>query len=130
MIRSLDESGRMVQAYLGVEKRSDKAAGKTRHYVVPKLTVGQSPQELQSGEASVASISASGIMALPSVSDEVSQMIRDDAVEFGIDEDLFYDSVMATTGGDVARIDTMHIKLHAGAIVPVVQDGSIKWIKK
>ena len=133
MIRSLDESGRMVQAYLGVEKRSDKAGGKTRHYVVPKLTVGQSPQELQSGQASVAAISTGPVAALSSggeVPDDILDMLWEDAVAFGLDEPAFVKHVLAQTKNDVSRINVMRHKLHAGTIVPVIEDGELRWLKK
>ena len=133
MIRSLDESGRMVQAYLGVEKRSDKAGGKTRHYVVPKLTVGQSPQELQSGQASVAAISTGPVAALSSggeVPDDILDMLWEDAVAFGLDEPVFVKHVLAQTKNDVSRINVMRHKLHAGTIVPVIEDGELRWLKK
>lgn len=133
MIRSLDESGRMVQAYLGVEKRSDKAGGKTRHYVVPKLTVGQSPQELQSGQASVAAISTGPVAALSSgveVPDDILDMLWEDAATFGLDEPLFVKHVLAQTKNDVSRINVMRHKLHAGTIVPVIEDGELRWLKK
>lgn len=133
MIRSLDESGRMVQAYLGVEKRSDKAGGKTRHYVVPKLTVGQSPQELQSGQASVAAISTGPVAALSSgneVPDDVLDMLWEDAATFGLDEPVFVKHVLAQTKNDVSRINVMRHKLHAGTIVPVIEDGELRWLKK
>lgn len=132
MIRSLDESGRMVQAYLGVEKRSDKAAGKTRHYVVPKLTVGQSPQELQSGVGSVTAIGESTVASLPAVTlTPVSeQVIWDIAEDWGIDYDALKDNVISIVGSDQDRILKMQEKINAGALVPAEKDGEISWIRK
>lgn len=133
MIRSLDESGRMVQAILSVEKRSDKQNGRTRHFVVPKLTLAQSPEELQTGQANVQAVSAGATAALPTVTadehNSVVEMLQADAEEFGIDEELFIESIMATTNGDVDRINIMHAKLHAGVIIPSIVNGELTWIK-
>lgn len=133
MIRSLDESGRMVQAMLSVEKRSDKQNGRTRHFVVPKLTLAQSPEELQTGQASVASISAGATAELspvtPAMHDEIVELLRADAAEFDIDEELFIEVVMDTTNGDVDRIKTMHSKLVDGSLTPAESEGTIVWIK-
>lgn len=46
----------LVDAILGVEARTDKVGGKTRHYVVPTLGVAMSPLEIQAGMANVTAI--------------------------------------------------------------------------
>ena len=130
MIRSLDESGQMVQAYLGVEKRSDKAGGKTRHYVVPKLTVGQSPQELQAGNGSVTAIDSPRSEVLPIAANTMLDKLRATASEFGIDPEVFAAEVVRQANGDEDRIATMYQRLEAGVIVPVLEGDGITWIKK
>lgn len=148
LIHSLHASGKMVQARLSLQKRSDKAGGRTRHYVVPVLSVDKSPQELQSGEADVQALSMSpseeytmsqmqvageNMLALdtPLLSaeeDERLDLIEDISVQYGIEYDLLRDAVFKIST-DVDRIRTMHKNVIAGAIQPVVENGEIKWIK-
>ena len=138
----------MVQARLSLQKRSDKAGGRTRHYVVPVLSVDKSPQELQSGKADVQALSMSpseeytmsqmqvageNMLALdtPLLSaeeDERLDLIEDISVQYGIEYDLLRDAVFKIST-DVDRIRTMHKNVIAGAIQPVVENGEIKWIK-
>lgn len=140
MIRSLDESGRMVQAYLGVEKRSDKQGGRTRHYVVPKLTVGQSPQELQSGEASVAAIapveSPKVLVSTVAISEhnEVSKVLIEYASSLGMDTFDAEDFALACidqANGDPDRLQTLVNKLENGSLTfgGFNNDRTINWIR-
>lgn len=140
MIRSLDESGRMVQAYLGVEKRSDKQGGRTRHYVVPKLTVGQSPQELQSGEASVASIapveSPKVLVSTVAISEhnEVSKVLIEYASSLGMDTFDAEDFALACidqANSDPDRLQTLVNKLENGSLTfgGFNEDRTINWIR-
>lgn len=57
-VQMLSGRGHMVQAILGLEKRSDVTAGQTRNFVVPTLTIAQSPRQLEAGAARVGAIGA------------------------------------------------------------------------
>lgn len=136
LIQSLHASGRMVQARLSLQKRSDKSGGRTRHYVVPVLSVDKSPQELQSGEADVQALplappelSRDSTALLSAEEDERLDLIEDISVQFGIDYVLLRDSVFEIST-DLDRIQTMHNNVVAGAIQPVVEEGKVKWIKQ
>lgn len=136
LIHSLHASGKMVQARLSLQKRSDKAGGRTRHYVVPVLSVDKSPQELQSGDADVQALSVAGESSfsldtpalLSADEDERLDLIEDISVQYGIEYTLLRDAVFEIST-DVERIRTMHKNVIAGFIQPVVEDGKIKWIK-
>jgi len=148
LIQSLHAAGNMVQATLSVEKRSDKAAGRTRHYVVPMLSVDHSPQELQSGMGSVVAIANAPAPPVVRELDAVGPSTIDDIVdgevvdplmeavetiacEFGLDPDDFAAAVYDQTDGDEERIKTMISKVQAGALVPsIITDEGVTWIRK
>lgn len=152
LIQSLHAAGNMVQATLSVEKRSDKAAGRTRHYVVPMLSVDHSPQELQSGRGAVTAIAAAPAPPVvreldsvgPSTIDDIETDISDAeivdplmeqveniACEFGLDPDLFAAAVYDQTDGNEDRIRMMITKVQAGVLVPAnITDEGVQWIKK
>lgn len=140
MIRSLDESGRMVQAYLGVEKRSDKNNGRTRHYVVPKLTVGQSPQELQAGDAAVVSIAPPSpvqeiaVTSVTSDHSKVTEVLIEYAESLGLeafDAEDFASACIDQANSDPDRLQTLVNKLENGALTfgGFNNDRTINWIR-
>jgi hypothetical protein len=136
LIQSLHASGKMVQARLSLQKRSDKSGGRTRHYVVPVLSVDKSPEELQSGDADVQALplappelNRDATALLSAEEDERLDLIEDISVQFGIDYALLRDSVFEIST-ELDRIQTMHNNVIAGAIQPVVEEGKVKWIKQ
>ena len=138
LIQSLHASGAMVQARLSIQKRSDKVGGKTRHYVVPVLSVDESPQALQAGAGAVTALNVgpSLDMDVPQLelrvvvmSDASRQLVFEVSEQYGIDFDLLLDAVNDIAQGDDERVHSMYTKLNAGAITPAVENGVIKWIK-
>lgn len=59
MTAALQQS-KLVDALLGIEARTDRVGGKTRHYVVPTLGIAATPLEIQAGMAAVAAIETGG----------------------------------------------------------------------
>ena len=145
LIQSLHASGKMVQARLSLQKRSDKAGGRTLVIMLCLVLSVDKSQELQSGDADVHALTMSpseehtlsqmqvageGMLALdtPLLSadeDELLDIIEDISVQFGIDFDLLATAVLEIST-DLDRIQTMHDKVLAGAIQPAVEEGKSK----
>jgi hypothetical protein len=60
LISTLQGSGQMVQATLGVERRDEMVMGKKQSFVVPKLAIKQTVLELQTGAADAAALALNG----------------------------------------------------------------------
>ena len=60
MITSLTAAGQMLQATLGIEKRQQIRAGKTRHFVVPRLSIEQTAHQIEAGSAVAGALNAGG----------------------------------------------------------------------
>jgi hypothetical protein len=145
LIVSLQAQQSMTTAMLSMEQRSEVRNGKTRHFVVPVLTVEQSPLEILAGHADVHQISARGdVPALESphptptrptnVDDDgviiaevvggIEDQLRADAIHFGLDPELFVAAVMAT--GNEER---MHADMIAALVEPTgfTATGKVRW---
>lgn len=157
LIAGLHESGRMVRALLGVEKRTDIIEGQKREFVVPTLTMEDSPLALAAGAADVKAIQASPTRAIGSGSahrneaseigngdvdedeadeaelvDEAEMELRRklaaDAANFGLDPNLFTQAVFAAVDGDLDRIAGIHDDMIAGRVEPLaVTGGKVRW---
>jgi hypothetical protein len=70
LIRQLNESGSMVRVALGIEKRTQMRPSGKRNFVTPTLTMLDTPLEIMTGKATIASIASTTApaKALPSVS--------------------------------------------------------------
>ena len=60
LITTLQGTGRMVQATLGVERRDEMVMGRKQSFVVPKLAIKQTVLELQTGAADAAALGLNG----------------------------------------------------------------------
>jgi hypothetical protein len=58
MIDAMQTADRIIQVELSLTKRSTRRDGKTSHFIVPTIILGQSPQEILSGQAAIGAITA------------------------------------------------------------------------
>ena len=151
LIVSLVDSGKLVSAMLSVERRSKMSGGQKRNYVVPKLSITQTPQELAAGANQLQlAESAPQVPALPAgqhediveaelVDDdllEIEELLRADARYFGLDEDRFVralrrsiDAVGSATDEQRVRLRNASARMRSGELAPegFKPDGSIQW---
>jgi hypothetical protein len=144
MVRNLHEGGRFVNALLSVEQRTDITGGQTRQFVVPKISVVESPLEIQQGAAVTGAISAGGTRELAPTTrgelvtgelvdgDDITMIIgllRADAEQFGLDPDRFVAALETAPGG----IDAHGARVHADIVGMKIEprgfdgDGRITW---
>lgn len=153
-IQLLHSTGNMVQATLGLEKRSDVKNGKKRKWVTPTIAIVESPHQILAGHANVAAIAAGGTPAVErpelsvgSVDDviveaelvedltddelEVEDLLRDDAIQFDLDPDRFLAAVHKQAKGDYANMRKAHDQIAAGTREPLMfkSNGTIEWAK-
>ena len=157
MITSLTAQGQMLQAVLGIEKRQQVRAGRTRHFVVPRLSIEQTALQIEAGGAVAGALNTgtspvatapAALNAAPSpvatlvddepveaelVDDElleVEGLLRADATNFGLDEARYVAAISHQVGGDRARMRACSVKVRAGELQPVgfTQEGTVQWI--
>lgn len=151
MIVQLAERGGLLQAMLGIERREQRTASGKRNFVVPRLTLVQTVEELQTGGASALAISAAGSPSLPAlapgpveVSDdivdaevvdpamlEVEGRLRADALNFGLDPELYVEAVRRQADNDVKRMTACSDRVRNDVLVPIgfTADGKVQWHK-
>lgn len=153
VVQTLHSSGNLVQSKLSLEKRSDTNQGKKRHYVVPVVTIVESPMAMLAGEASVKSIAAGGapveerpaLSAVPTTPDdepieaelltpellEIEDLLRSDAIQFDLDPDRYVEAVKRQAKQDIDSMRRCHDKVISGELEPVMfkSNGAIEWAK-
>lgn len=152
MIIQLAERGGMLQAMLGIERREQRTAAGKRNFVVPRLTIVQTVQQLQAGGAAAGAITVGSelpsLPAAPSVVEpaddivdaeivdpallEVEADLRADATYFGLDPELYVRAVRRQADGDVVRMRGCVDKVRANVLVPLglLPDGKVQWHKQ
>jgi len=138
LITNVDQGRGLVSAMLGVEQRSDKAAGKTRHFVVPTLTMLNTPIELASGQARMAALPQAAVVELEAPPDDdldtLAEQLAEDGFEYGVpaeDIDRFVGAVFVQANNDPERLRNFRSKLYVGAIKfgGFKDDGTINWLR-
>lgn len=149
MIVQLAERGGLLQAMLGIERREQRTAAGKRNFVVPRLTIVQTAEELQAGGASAGAITAGGspaVAALPAapvveeivdaeIVDpamlEVESRLRDDAANFGLDAEQYVAAVRRQADGDVSRMSACSARVRADELIPIgfTATGFVQWHK-
>jgi hypothetical protein len=138
LITNVDQGRGLVSAMLGVEQRSDKAAGKTRHFVVPTLTMLNTPMELASGQARMAALPQAPVVELEAPPDDdldtLAEQLAEDGFEYGVpteDIDRFVGAVFVQANNDPERLRNFRSKLYVGAIKfgGFNEDGTINWLR-
>ena len=154
LIRQLNESGSMVRVALGIEKRTQMRPSGKRNFVTPTLTMLDTPFEIMSGKASIASLApaqpAPKAIAPPTepeiVDAEVIEAhprefaamnaVHDCADQFGLDGDKLWDGIVKQIGGTkgltdehITRINTAVLKMREGTLYPsgYNNDGTPIW---
>lgn len=149
-IVSMGQRGMLVQAVLGVEKREKMHRGKKKNFVVPRLSVTQTPQELlEPAAAGPALPPVQSAPALPAASVEfveaellddelvaIEADLQADAAYFGLDPHQFVAAMRSYVGAIAsaspeqrARLQAAHVKMQAGELAPTGfrPDGGIQW---
>lgn len=152
MIEQLTAKGTLVQAELGIDQRSKVVAGKTKKFVVPRLSIKQTPMELATGQSAPLAIRSSQVANLPPtaalttgstafdddiadgevVDDELLEIearLKADADNFGMDPDEYVTAAKAVAKGDRKLLLKCSVRVREGAIVPKMDGGSIRWEK-
>jgi len=138
LITNVDQGRGLVSAMLGVEKRSDKAGGKTRHYVVPTLTMLNTPMELAAGQARMGALPQPAVaeleVPLEDDLDTLAEQLAEDAHEHGVpaeDIEKWVGAVFVQANSDPERLRMFRMKLDAGALKygGFNDDGTIMWLR-
>lgn len=147
-IQYLQQSGQMVQALLGLEARSDVKGGKTRNFVVPTVTIAESPNAIMAGEANVGAIAAGGTqvsigpapdhvepelvegIVLTDEMLDLEDQLKSDAIQFDMDPDRFAAAVWKQAQNDIESAQRAHDRIVAGELEPLgfKPNGLINWI--
>ena len=158
MVQALHAAGNMVESRITLEARSDTKGKQKRHYVVPIITVVQSPQVMLAGGGGVQGISAGSTAALPSGTSEtdipstdpdddiieaevvepteeeleVIDLLVGDAVQFDLDPDRYVAAVRRQAKNDLGRMRQAHEKVVDGSLEPLGfhSNGRIDWFLK
>ena len=144
-MEQLSQGGKMVDAFLNIEPRTQVSNGKTKNFVVPTISLGSSPLEMLEGGADVrpqlkAAPSSLDMEALPVAPDEVLEddetmaflenQVRSIASNFKIDEEAFVAHVFDRTKGDLEKVRNMVHAVGNGTSVPSYDEqGAIVWSK-
>jgi hypothetical protein len=145
MIQQLASTGKMVDAYLNIEPRTQVKDGKTKNFVVPTLSMAHTPLNMLEGSSSVrpqltAAPAPLDMEALPVAPDEVleddgqlvflEEQVRAIADQHKIEQEAFIVHVFERTGGDLEKVRNMIHAVGNGTSVPGYgEDGEIKWAK-
>lgn len=156
MITNFALAGRMVDAFLNLEARTQVKNGKKKNFVVPTISVGSTPDELLAGSGTarpqLASATPVAISPAPFTTgeDDAPQMVPDEIIDGEVvtDEDMiaesklrdlaeahrldpqdFVDAVWSDTDGDIKKINAMLKRAADGKVVPVAitPQGSVQW---
>ena len=155
LIRQLNESGSMVRVALGIEKRTQMRPSGKRNFVTPTLTMLDTPFEIMSGKASIASLAPAqpAPKALPVSPSEPeiidAEIIEEDervlaaregvidcASHFGVDATALWLGITKQVGArgvftdeQVTRINTAVLKMRDGSLFPegFNNDGTPIW---
>lgn len=153
-ITSMAERGLLVEALLGVEKREKMHRGRKKNFVVPRLSVKQTPQEMLAGPSNIALEVPSSMPALetPAHDDDHADVIDVEVVDddllaleaelrkageyFGLDAERFVAAAKLQVKADRTvtpeqrtRLREALAKMAAGTLAPVSfrPDGLIEW---
>lgn len=149
LIQTIAARGGLVDALLRLERRERVTPTGKRNFVVPSLAIAQSVDELMIGTANpaVAALSAPPMPALPpSLSDDdrddepveaeliddellaLEELLRADARNFGLDENIYVSAVKAQVDYDRSRIQSCIDRVRTGALEPTgFHQGRIVW---
>lgn len=151
LIQTLHSSGNLVQSKLSLEHRSDTKGGQKRHFVVPVVSIAESPMAIMAGAAAVNAIASGGapvderpaLAAVPTPADddpieaevltpellEIEDKLHSDAIEFDLDPDRFIAAIKRQADNDIDRMNTAHDKIINGELEPLgfKANGSINW---
>jgi len=143
-IGQLSAGGKMVDAFLNIEPRTQVSNGKTKNFVVPSITLGSTPLAMLDGQADVkpqltAAPAPLDMEALPvgeaevlegdDVVAELEDRVRSIADVNNIPEDDFVAHVFERTGGDLDKVRNMIHAVGNGTSVPSLIEGEIVWAK-
>lgn len=154
LIEAVTVQGRMVQAVLSIDRREKMTEVGKRNFVVPKLSILNTPLELASGSSTLA-IGGTAVqpptMQLgsghappapsPSPDDEITdaevltdeqldieQRIKADALAFGFDEHAYLAAVRSQVNGDWERMADCSRKVRSESLEPTaLSGGRIVW---
>lgn len=152
LIQTLHSSGNLVQSVLALEKRSDTHNGKKRHWVVPTVTIAESPMGILSGQANVNAIAAGGteqpeqraLSVAPPIDDdiepieaelvtpellEIEDLLRSDAIQFDLDPERYTEAIKKQAKGDLESMRRAHDQVARGEREPTrfKSNGLIEW---
>jgi len=154
LIQELNRRGHMADAVLSVERREKQTPTGKRNFVVPRLAVRTSVEELQSGTpvGSIGTGPHSALSVVPELNAgvqvgdqidiveaeviseellEVEARLRADAANFGLDEDMYVEAVKAQTDGEIARMRVCSDKVRAEVIEPIgFANNRVQWRTK
>jgi hypothetical protein len=114
----LARTGGYVEAFLGLEQRTAKRDGQTRHWMVPTIDVAVTPAALMADAASVGSAVAAGperaaitggrpdyaaLAAVATTADEVAALYKQAVAAKHMDKDLA--AVLGARGTELRRIE-------------------------
>lgn len=152
LIQTLHSSGNLVQSRLALEHRSDTKNGRKRHYVVPVVSIAQSPMAILAGEAQVQALKAEGSHRLEltaaesnnnhdeiiydaevfdtELAAEIEDLLRSDAIQFALDPDRYVQAVRLQANNDLDSMRRAHEKVVANKIEPLKfkRNGLIEWL--
>lgn len=132
----------LLKAEMSIQKRTRIVNGKTKHFVVPSITLALSPLEIAAGQATLGALSASSsdLAALPAGAmagddDDVvdADLIPDDplydeaadvATFFGLDPVQFWNGLLLRCKESRDRMALGLAKMKAGEIEPTGFDGN------
>lgn len=142
LITGLADQGRMVDAVLSVERRERVTPAGKRNFVVPRLAVRQSVDQLVStSQVAVGGPSQVAIGPAPMVEVveaeilddellEIEALLKADAAYFGLDPDMYVAAVKAQAEGDRVRMRACSTRVRAGDLAAKgFKQGKIEWIK-
>lgn len=155
VIDALANGAPLVRAELGVEPRKTISNGQTKNFVVPTISIPQSPLEVAAGDAHLVALTVGGQpeqRALPSPSPIVTPSYDDDIVDaevldpaleplrvrcnecadqYNVDRDRLWHGVCIGADDDITRIEKGISMMEQGTIQPVgfTSDRRVQWVK-
>ena len=148
MVTALTDAGRMVRAHLNLEQRTSVAGGKTKHFIVPTISIATTANELLSGGGNVRSIAptverpeleagAPEPEPEPEIVEaqvvdidrerELEAEIRTIADEHRLDPNAVVATIWTMAGGDYDKLQAFIDRNGEGKTLSFTQKGTLKW---
>ena len=156
-VEALAASGRNMTAQLSIAKQEKMVNGRKSHFIVPKLTLPATPEQIISGSANAGALDA-GAVDMPALDpanvndvpyaepsgDPIGDIIEAEIVteeetevrrcaeQYGVDGRQLWQAIEASVNGDVERIKVAIAKMKSGEIQPdgFDGDGRVIWMKR